>query len=338
MSTSGTLSLAISDFWRGFDPLDSFLGRTLASRWQLEFDDDARLLVYGPYGGRHVRRRATKVLISAEPLALPPRREYDYSLSWHVVAEDDHHARVLPAAMMVLEHEEDARKFTSPSFDAWTKRPFFCNFIYSNDGPTERREFFAALSRRRFVHSPGEVETNTDPIPGGRFANDWWPQKVRYQEQFRFSIAFESIALPGYTSEKIVDAMLAGTIPIYWGNPNVGVDVDPATFVDASSFSTWEELADHVILLDDHPELARPLIEHRRPLLSELDETKRSIVVLFERAEADHGFASRVRRAMRPWLLYAAMVRPLSARARRKLLRTTKSFQRELERMRRRTT
>ena len=59
--------------------------------------------------------------------------------------------------------------------------------------------FQDAVTRLRFVHSPGEVETNAEPIPGGRAAADWWSRKLSYQRQFRFTIAFENATLPGYT-------------------------------------------------------------------------------------------------------------------------------------------
>lgn len=315
-----TLRLAFSDFWEGFDPRDNFLWQVLTSRWRVELDDDADLLVYGPFGRRHVHRRTTKVLCWGEPHAFPSRREYDYSLSWRL-RDNDRHARVPLGVWNLLQYSGDAEALASRSFDEWAERPYFCNFIYSNAAPSERREFFAALSRRRFVHSPGVVETNTAPLPGGRWALDWWRQKVAYQRQFRFTIAFENSALPGYTTEKVVDALLAGTIPVYWGNPEVALDVDSASFIDAGAFGSWDKLAEHVAHLDDNRELARPLFEHPRPLLVDLDKTRDAIVSLFECAEVESRLARRARRTVRPWLLDAEW---LAKRAVRKLARTAR--------------
>ena len=39
------------------------------------------------------------------------------------------------------------------------------------------------------------------------------------------TIAFENSSFPGYTTEKIFEPMLEGSIPIYWGNPRVDEDV-----------------------------------------------------------------------------------------------------------------
>ena len=206
------------------------------------------------------------------------------------------------------------RPFAARAFDEWTERPYFCNFIYSNGAPIERREFFAALSARRHVHSPGTVETNTDPLPGGRSALDWWQQKLAYQRQFRFTIAFENRALPGYTSEKVVDALVAGSIPIYWGNPRLQLDVDLGSLIVASDFESWDDLADYVVNLDDNREYARPFFERPRPLLIDLDQTKTAVAALLDRARIDSGSARRVRRAVRPWIIEAARARKLPAR------------------------
>lgn len=35
--------------------------------------------------------------------------------------------------------------------------------------------------------------------------------------RYKFTIAFENQSYPGYVTEKIADALMAGTVPIYWG-------------------------------------------------------------------------------------------------------------------------
>ncbi|MGJ8627729.1 MAG: glycosyltransferase family 10 domain-containing protein [Sulfitobacter sp.] len=45
---------------------------------------------------------------------------------------------------------------------------------------------------------------------------------------YRFSIVIENIRESNYFTEKIVDAVLCETVPIYWGCPNIGDYFDPA--------------------------------------------------------------------------------------------------------------
>ena len=269
--------------------------------------------MYGPYGRRSYRSRATKVLVLGEPISLPIRRAYDYALSWHL-REDRYHLRVPLGTWNLLQHPDSVVALESRSFAEWRERPYFCNFIYSNPRALDRRNFFKTLSRLRFVHSPGEVETNTEPIPGGRAAADWWSRKLSYQRQFRFTIAFENATLPGYTSEKLIDGLLAGTLPIYAGNPDIARDVRSGSFIDARAFHSWEELADYVVRLDDNRELARPYFEGSQPLLIDFRERRSAILALFSEASSQPRTARRVERFGRPWLIQLDRVRRLPAR------------------------
>lgn len=46
--------------------------------------------------------------------------------------------------------------------------------------------------------------------------------KLEAVKDYRFSITIENDDHPGYYTEKITDCFATGTIPIYWGDPNIG--------------------------------------------------------------------------------------------------------------------
>ena len=52
--------------------------------------------------------------------------------------------------------------------------------------------------------------------------------------EFRFNLAFENSQSPGYVTEKVYDGLSAGTIPVYWGAP----DVDE--YVPEGSIIVWD--------------------------------------------------------------------------------------------------
>lgn len=66
------------------------------------------------------------------------------------------------------------------------------------------------------------------------------------KKPYKFSIAFENAWYPGYTSEKIVTSMLAGTIPIYWGNPDISREFNSASFINCHDFPTLDDAAAYV--------------------------------------------------------------------------------------------
>ena len=46
--------------------------------------------------------------------------------------------------------------------------------------------------------------------------------KMDFIKDYKFVISFENSSNPGYTTEKLIEPMLVNSIPIYWGNTEVG--------------------------------------------------------------------------------------------------------------------
>lgn len=64
--------------------------------------------------------------------------------------------------------------------------------------------------------------------------------------QFKFNICFENCAFPGYVTEKIFDSFLSGSIPIYYGAPDILDFVPENTFIDYRKFGNQEALDKHL--------------------------------------------------------------------------------------------
>lgn len=79
--------------------------------------------------------------------------------------------------------------------------------------------------------------------------------KMQVLKNYRFCIAFENCNnVPGYITEKILDCMLAGVVPIYWGAPNVTDHIPAECFIDMRRFKYYEELLEFLndITYDDY--------------------------------------------------------------------------------------
>ena len=67
--------------------------------------------------------------------------------------------------------------------------------------------------------------------------------KLELLGRYRFTIAYENCLNDvGYISEKLFDAFLAGTVPVYLGNLKIEELVPTASFVDARKFTSRKEL------------------------------------------------------------------------------------------------
>jgi hypothetical protein len=86
-------------------------------------------------------------------------------------------------------------------------------------------EFPSAAHVRRFPSFRGPVKSKNAVMRG-----------------YKFAIAYENAAFPGYVTEKIFDAFFAGCVPIYAGAPDVIDYIPPETFIDKRNFPDYAGL------------------------------------------------------------------------------------------------
>lgn len=110
----------------------------------------------------------------------------------------------------------------------------FCNFLYSNLVPYRER-FFRELSKYKRIDAPARSMNNMDPLDEPN-APDRWATKRRFLSKYKFTIAFENYSYPGYHTEKLLDPMLAGSLPIYLGNPKIERHFNCRSFVNAREY------------------------------------------------------------------------------------------------------
>jgi alpha(1,3/1,4) fucosyltransferase len=118
--------------------------------------------------------------------------------------------------------------------EEFNKKTKFCNFLYSNHIPY-REEFFKQLSKYKKVDAPGRSMNNTPSIDA-QYKGSRWDIKRQFLTPYKFTIAFESYAYPGYQTEKLYDAMRMNSIPIYCGDPLIGEVFNPKSLINASSY------------------------------------------------------------------------------------------------------
>ncbi|CAA6667687.1 unnamed protein product [Spirodela intermedia] len=74
----------------------------------------------------------------------------------------------------------------------------------------------------------------------------WYDHLHCAMSHYKFVLAIENTAVDSYVTEKLFYALDAGSVPIYFGAPNVADFVPPNSIVDGSKFSSMKELAAHV--------------------------------------------------------------------------------------------
>lgn len=234
------IKLNFSDFWGGFNKTDNWFYDLISEDHQVEISDDPDFLIYSVFGNHHKRYNCSKIFFSGENIG-PNFNDCDYSMCFDWI-DDKRHYR-LPLYLLYDGYYDLINKNIND--DLLNRK--FCNFVVSNGGNSIRNDFFLKLSKYKKVDS------------GGRFMNNiGYPvsDKLQFQSGYKFSITFENNAYretrDGYTTEKIMEAMKANTIPIYWGNQMIERDFNKESFVNYHSFSNENDLIDYIIYLDQN--------------------------------------------------------------------------------------
>jgi len=73
-------------------------------------------------------------------------------------------------------------------------------------------------------------------------------------------LAFENSEVPGWTTERIVDAFAAHTVPIYWGDPTVKNSSTPPRLSTAAIFLPTKACIEYILKVDADDEALPPLL------------------------------------------------------------------------------
>lgn len=235
-----TLKIDYVDFWPNFDKDHNFIGELLASHFDLEISSDPELVVFSCYGGSSPNFRrfdCLRLLISWENRGWG-FSDCDFAITSDINSHPDHYRFPLYAAHL-------ASPFVQPEVDVSTllaRKSGFASVVVSNGGGTTRNRVHSLLDGYKTVSSGGQFRNNI----GGRPVDN----KMEFISRYKFNMAFENSSYPGYTTEKIVDALVADTIPIYWGNPEISEEFNTNRFVCYHAFGSETELLKRIIELD----------------------------------------------------------------------------------------
>ncbi|MBC2595764.1 hypothetical protein H5P28_15970 [Ruficoccus amylovorans] len=240
------LKLDFCDF-NGVDKLNNPFTRLLSQRYEIEISDRPDLLIFQE-GGHMNRLYTCKKLFWTGESVLPDWDRTDYAMTCHYL-DDARHLRMpfyvwgsaAPAEDLVRRDDEDIAALMR-------SKTRFCSFLVTNSnrrrtGP--RIDFFEKLTAHRQVDSGGPYRNNIGRVipRGGEF-------KREFNAPCKFHLCWENKSLPGYTTEKLVDAMWARCIPIYWGSPRVAEEFNPKSFLDRSQFASDEAMIERILEID----------------------------------------------------------------------------------------
>ena len=250
-----TIRIKVTDFWHD-DPTNNNpkcnVYNLLKDEYNILYTENPDFVFYSVFGQQHNKYRGcVKVFFTGENTA-PNFNKCDYAISFSPIEFRDRHFRYGGGFSEAIYKAVKARK--NESLDRNLTKRKFCNFVYKNnknlDGVNARNAFFKLLSKYKHIDSPGKVFNNMKNAIEPRYGN-WRQGKIDFIKNYKFTIAFENTNTEGYTSEKLPDAFIAHSIPIYYGNSVVGMDYNKKAFIHVNDYNTFEDVVKKVIELDN---------------------------------------------------------------------------------------
>ncbi len=271
-----SIRIDFCDFWQGFNKEDNYFTRLLSTNYNVELSDNPDFLIYSVFGLEYLKYKCIRIFYTGENIR-PDFRECDFALGFDCL-ENDNHFR-LPIYM--IDFDDKLRE--DPSLSLFNKKDIekiertktkFCGFLVNNPNAKERVSFFKKLSEYKKVDSGGKVLRNID----GPYQ---WTPPLKFLAPYKFNICFENTSYPGYTTEKLTNAMLANCIPIYWGDPLVHKVFNTKSFINIQDYSNYKEAIEHIIEIDNNEAMYREYLEQPYLLGSKESFLKRKEVLSF---------------------------------------------------------
>lgn len=227
---------------------------------------------------RYAPSKKIRVFNAYEPITEPPAKE-----TFNVLVDaEPHHHNLNYSYDLIITTKQDVATHRSEAIyvPAWSailveserwsipdlirpRRPQakskFCAFMYSNcntdmPGVKLREDLFRSLHARKRVDALGKCNQNVQvpKQPQGY----WIDVAIDTYRPYKFVLACENMLdVPGYISEKIVLAFLAGCVPIYSGNASIREHFNPKCFIDVADFSSIDDCVAHILTVDRQPEI-----------------------------------------------------------------------------------
>jgi len=242
------LRVGFVDMWDGFGETDNFFvelmqqfvepGTRVVGRKDAEGCD---LVICGPFGNTVMDGKAPVVYFSGEREDVRGDDPGIALFLTHRMEEDATHMR-FPLWLLFLNwFGQDSKPLRNPNGLSveYALKPYeclranFCAFLVSNPMCKERNEAFEVLNRHCRVNSGGAYKNNIGgPVPchyGGGGGGD--AAKFDFFKSHMFALCYENSVAPGYVTEKLLHAKMAGCVPLYRGAEEAVKDFDPAGFV-----------------------------------------------------------------------------------------------------------
>lgn len=261
--------------------------------------EEPNVLIFGPYNDnwKKVAEHIPKVYFSAENWTNPTDPQIKLFLT-SSMEENEKNMRI-PTWMTFIDwfsgstelptnHTDNPIRIPvhfamTPHKRKFAERDEFCAFVVSNPSCPFRNDTFQIMNKYKKVNSGGQLFNNIEkPLamlyPGGGCGDI---SKYHFFTNHKFTLSFENSQSPGYITEKVLHAKMAGCVPLYWGDVNTSdvntSDFNPNSFINVSNAKNSSTVVEVIKKLEANPEICDKIAS--TPILNE-EKKKKALEIL----------------------------------------------------------
>lgn len=272
-----TVRIAFAGFWEEFNKSDNFIVDVLKKKYYVQIIDteknptaknSVQYLFYSDFSDEYLDYDCIRIFYTGENIS-PDMNACDYAIGFDHFELGDRYIRY---PLYLALYEKDVNAMLSKNIEvnqSLTQRKF-CSMVVSHStfADPARKDFFEKLSEYRQVDSGGRYLNNIGKPEGVT-------DKLDFQKQYKFSIAFENSSHPGYCTEKLVQGFAAQTIPIYWGDPQVNDYFVAGSFINCHDYKDWDEVVNAVKTIDENNDLYMSMLREPAVDVYKMEEQRK---------------------------------------------------------------
>ena len=246
-----TVKVKFVGFWNNFCPEDSTFYKILSLYYKPIICDNPDYIICGcfePYY-EYLRYPQIRIMICGENYT-PDFNFVDYAICRYPIKFLDR-CFYEPGCLRPFPDAFDLQKDRNFTSEILKEKKVFCNFICSHESENNiRGDFFKKLCEYKKVDSVGRYLNNTGVIVDRNNGT-----KRLFQKKCKFSLCFESTKNEGFFTEKLTDAFLSNTIPIYYGSSTVKDIFNKNAYIDVSDYNSFDDVIRKIVEIDNNDEL-----------------------------------------------------------------------------------
>lgn len=149
-------------------------------------------------------------------------------------------------------------EFLDPPLPIEAKKKHTSSTLYAASNPVDfRDQYVKELMNYMAIDSIGKCMNNKNisGFPTGRrsWEGNGFSALIAVIQSYKFYLAFENSHTRDYVTERVFQALISGTVPVYWGAENI-LDFmpDKNAIINVNDFSHPQQLANYLEYLDNN--------------------------------------------------------------------------------------